>query len=335
MLKLSRRRIVLVAIVAALAVLPAAGWSVERSDVPAGIASSPSAVVPAPVLVDPLPPVPVSPAASPSSASPSSASLSSSGPSSSGPSPSMVAVGPDVEVTTAPRAGSTLTPVTALPPPVGWSLTDVPTFGPAPAPEPIVLPAGDEVPYLSRIPVTQPVAFLTIDDGYLKNPEAIKLFAAAGIPVTLFLTTSAIHDDVPFFDRLRAHGAVIEAHTLTHTELRGRPYEFQKREICGSADRLAQWYGRRPVLFRPPYGTKDHNTLRAAHDCGMKAAFMWKETVDKGKVRYQEEEHRVQPGDIILMHFRPAFVKDFLAALRAIKRAGLTPALLTDYVPTD
>ena len=41
----------------------------------------------------------------------------------------------------------------------------------------------------------------------------------------------------------------------------------------------------------------------------------------------------VQPGDIILMHFRPAFVKDFLAALRAIHRAGLTPALLEDYIP--
>ena len=91
-------------------------------------------------------------------------------------------------------------------------------------------------------------------------------------------------------------------------------------------------YGRRPVLFRPPFGNEDNITLKAAHDCGIKAAFMWKETVDKGKVRYQEG-HKVQPGDIILMHFRPAFVKDFLAALHAIKRAGLTPALLENYVP--
>jgi hypothetical protein len=33
------------------------------------------------------------------------------------------------------------------------------------------------------------------------------------------------------------------------------------------------------------------------------------------------------------MHFRPAFKKDFLAALRAIHRAGLTPAPLADYLP--
>ncbi|WP_433360932.1 polysaccharide deacetylase family protein [Actinoplanes sp. CA-142083] len=216
--------------------------------------------------------------------------------------------------------------------PVGWKLSDIPAFPPRPAPEPIVLPDGDQVPYLSRVPVTQPVAFLTMDDGYLKNPEALKLFAAAGIPVTLFLTTEAIQDNVAFFDRLRSYGAVIEAHTISHPELAGKSYGFQRRQICDGTDQLEQWYGRRPVLFRPPFGDKDSTTLRVAKECGIKAAFMWKETVDKGIVRYQEGKS-VQRGDIILMHFRPAFVKDFLAALRAIHKAGLTPALLEDYVP--
>jgi peptidoglycan/xylan/chitin deacetylase (PgdA/CDA1 family) len=243
------------------------------------------------------------------------------------PSPSLMPV-PAPAATTAAPAVST----SELPPPVGWKVSDVPVFASPPPPEPIVLPAGDAVPFLSRIPVTQPVAFLTIDDGYLKNPEAPKLLAAAHIPVTLFLTTDAIHDDVPFFDRLRDYGATIESHTISHPELAGRSTTFQKRQICGGTDRLEQWYGRRPVLFRPPFGDKDRTTLRVAKECGLKAAFMWKETVDKGKVRYQEGR-TVQPGDIILMHFRPAFVKDFLAALRAIAAAGLTPARLEDYVP--
>lgn len=226
-------------------------------------------------------------------------------------------------------------PVTPSTPPAkgkGWTAADIPAFAPAPVARPITLPASDSVPYLSRIPTDQPVAFITIDDGYLKPAEAPKLLAAAHVPVTLFLTTDAIHDDEPYFARLQSTGAVIEAHTITHTELRGRPYAFQRHEICGSADRLGHRYHRRPVLFRPPFGTKDATTLRAAHDCGLKAGFMWKETVHKGKVRYQEG-HRVQRGDIILMHFRPAFVKDFFAALRAIHKAGLTPALLEDYLP--
>jgi peptidoglycan/xylan/chitin deacetylase (PgdA/CDA1 family) len=209
----------------------------------------------------------------------------------------------------------------------------IPAFPPAPVPVPITLPAGGAVPFLSRIPTTQPVAFLTIDDGYTKTAEAPRLIAAAHIPVTLFLTTNAVAENPAYFAPMQSNGAVIEAHTITHTELRGRSYAYQKHEICGSADRLGHWFRRRPVLFRPPFGTKDATTLRAARDCGIRAMFMWRETVDKGKVRYQDDVHRIQAGDIILMHFRPAFAKDFLAALRAIQRAGLTPALLEDYIP--
>ncbi|MEU8663777.1 polysaccharide deacetylase family protein [Actinoplanes philippinensis] len=208
----------------------------------------------------------------------------------------------------------------------------IPDFAPAPPPQPVTLPGGDAVEYLHRIPTDQKVAFLTIDDGYLKLPEGQELVAAAGVPVTLFLTTDAVRDDPGYFRPMIDAGAVVEAHTVTHTGLRGKSYEFQKREICDSADELATWFVRRPTLFRPPYGEKDATTLRAAKDCGMTAAFMWTETVHKGKVRYQIGKP-VKPGDIILMHFREAFRDDFVGALKAIHKAGLTPALLEDYMP--
>jgi peptidoglycan/xylan/chitin deacetylase (PgdA/CDA1 family) len=131
---------------------------------------------------------------------------------------------------------------------------------------------------------------------------------------------------------MQGSGVVIEAHTLTHPELKGKSYAFQKNEICGSADQLGALYGRRPVLFRAPFGDSDLLTLQAVHDCGMKANFFWKETVDNGIMSFQRGD-TVQPGDIILMHFRAAFPDDFLATLEAIHNAGLTPALLEDYIP--
>ena len=85
-------------------------------------------------------------------------------------------------------------------------------------------------------------------------------------------------------------------------------------------------------MFRPPFGDKDDGVLRAVHECGLKAAFFWTETVNAGVVRYQKGAS-VQRGDIILMHFRTTFVADFTAALRAIHDAGLTPALLENYLP--
>jgi peptidoglycan/xylan/chitin deacetylase (PgdA/CDA1 family) len=210
-------------------------------------------------------------------------------------------------------------------------LSRIPKFRPAPPPQPITVGSGPTAAWLLRIPTTQPVAFLTIDDGWIKRPEAVGLLQAAHVPVTLFLTINAISDNPGYFSRLQSRGAVIEAHTITHTSLAGLPYDVQKREICGSADRLGTLYRRRPVLFRPPFGVKDATTLQVVHDCGLKAAFFWKETVNNGVVRYQEG-NRVRPGDIILMHFRATFVEDFLAALHAIADAGLTPALLESYI---
>ncbi|GAB3150795.1 hypothetical protein GCM10027290_38910 [Micromonospora sonneratiae] len=175
------------------------------------------------------------------------------------------------------------------------------------------------------------MAFITIDDGWVKHPEARELLAAAGVPVTLFLTIDSIKDNPGYFRQLQSDRVTIEAHTISHPSLRGKSYDLQRRELCGSADKLGDWYGRRPVFFRPPFGNKDATTLRAARDCGMKAGFFWTETVHEGKVRYQRGK-TVQAGDILLMHFRPAFVEDFIAALVAIHKAGLTPALLSDYV---
>jgi peptidoglycan/xylan/chitin deacetylase (PgdA/CDA1 family) len=187
-------------------------------------------------------------------------------------------------------------------------------------------------PLLHRVPTTQKVAFITMDDGITQLPEAQRLLRAAKVPVTLFLISSVAEKNPQYFRALESDGAVIEAHTLTHPSLRGKPYGFQKKQICQSADILGSLTGRRPVLFRPPYGEYDSTTLRAAHDCGMKAVLHWKAATNNGTVFYQAPNKRLEPGDIVLMHFRPAFVADFTAVLKAIHEAGLTPALLEDYI---
>ncbi|MEV6923852.1 polysaccharide deacetylase family protein [Dactylosporangium sp. NPDC051485] len=230
-----------------------------------------------------------------------------------------------------PGAGPSATSSPSASPSPGVYADRLPRFDKAP---PAVRTAGavedGGLPWVARVPTDQRVAFITIDDGWVKHPEAAELLREAHVPVTLFLTINAISDNPGYFRTLQDLGAVIEAHTITHNKLTGLSYDAQRREICGSADQLGELYGQRPTLFRPPFGEKDATTLRAARDCGMKAAFFWKESVNQGNVWYQEVKV-VQPGDIILMHFRDQFVEDFIAALRGIKAAGLTPARLEDY----
>lgn len=235
---------------------------------------------------------------------------------------------PTVSPSTAPVTESATT-ASGLP---ANLLARIPKFPPPPAPTKVTLPTDGTAGWFSRIPTNEKIAFITIDDGWVKHPQALELFRAADVPITLFLEVNAIKSDPGYFIPLRDAGATIQNHTISHPNLKGRSYAAQKREICGGADRLAQLYGARPTLFRPPGGTHDATTLKVVHDCGMKAAFYWKETTDHGKVFYQGK-HVVQPGDIILMHFRKRFPDDFLAVLNAIHRAGLTPARLEDYIP--
>jgi peptidoglycan/xylan/chitin deacetylase (PgdA/CDA1 family) len=211
-------------------------------------------------------------------------------------------------------------------------LAMVPKFDPPPVPERIVPPAGPAAPIYHRLPVSQRVAFLTMDDGQTQLPEAIPLMRAAHIRFTMFLIAPVAAGNPGFFKQLVEAGGVVEDHTITHPEMRGKSYDFQHHEICGARSSLEQTFGTQLSLFRPPYGDYDQTTLRAVHDCGLKAAFHWSETVNDGKVFYQTENHHIAAGDIILMHFRPAFVQDVLAALTAIHDAGLTPALLEDYL---
>ncbi|WP_307871792.1 polysaccharide deacetylase family protein [Micromonospora sp. U21] len=237
-------------------------------------------------------------------------------------------------------SASALTPsaspsATAKPAPgsVAWYVSQVPAFPEAPPPQPVPLPATGASPFWHRLPTDQKVAFITIDDGGLARPPAVIDFIwAARIPVTMFLNSPAAAEHTDYFRQIEAVGGVVENHTITHTSLAGRSYAYQKQEICGAADRLEALFGKRPTLFRPPFGNHDATTLQAAHDCGAKVVFHWTETVHEGKVRYQTPEKVIQPGDVLLMHFRPALMDDLLAALKAIHRAGLTPALLEQYV---
>ena len=114
----------------------------------------------------------------------------------------------------------------------------IPKFAAPPPPVPVTVPAGDSAGWYSAIPTTQPVAFITIDDGWNKVPQGPALLRAAHVPVTLFLEINAIQDDPDYFRQFQGAGAVIEAHTISHRTLKGASYATQQHEICGSADQL-------------------------------------------------------------------------------------------------
>jgi len=198
----------------------------------------------------------------------------------------------------------------------------------------ITPPSASEglAPTLYSVNTQHPVVFLTIDDGLYREPEAAAKMREANIQASLFLTQQYVSQSPDYFASIaRETDSTIQNHTLSHRDLPQLSYEDQKHEICQTSDNYAATYGKRPDLFRPPYGDYDANTRRAAADCGMKAVILWSATVDGGQMHYQVGD-RLRPGDIVLMHFRPLFQHDLAAFVAASKQAGLQPQLLEDWI---
>ncbi|TDP94877.1 polysaccharide deacetylase family protein [Labedaea rhizosphaerae] len=207
-------------------------------------------------------------------------------------------------------------------------LPPAPTVRPAARPKPKVVPAKT----VFDVETKDRVVFLTIDDGAVRDPSMITVLKQAHIRPTMFLTKQYVDADAVFFGRLRDEtGGAIENHTATHPNLKGMPLAAQRAEIGPVSDFYARKFGKRPTLFRAPYGNVDKNTLAAAAAAGAKYDVHWDCEINDGHIAYAGSHH-FWPGSIVLMHFRHSFHRDVAAFLAQARHDHLRPALLTDYL---
>lgn len=196
---------------------------------------------------------------------------------------------------------------------------------------PVTVQPSDKTPVLSHVATTQPVVFITIDDGITKDINTSEFMQARKVPITAFLTIHDIKEDFAFFTALAKQGTTIQNHTLMHPSMPMKPFEEQKHEICGTSDILGQQYGQRPTLFRPPYGEYNDDTLKAAAACGIKATITWNVVVQNGALQYQQQSG-LKPGDIILLHYKPELKQDLQATFRSIHEQGMQIGRLEDWI---
>ncbi len=224
-----------------------------------------------------------------------------------------------------------------------WGLTAPVQYAPKPAQKPQIPKASPgKVPVIDRIPVPagEKIVFLTFDDGAEKDPEFLKMAADLKLPISMFLTDSVASSDYGHFERLRDNGSAstVNNHTLTHPNLRTLSFEAQKKEICGQQDKLEKRFGQRPPLFRPPFGNYNDDTLRAASECGVSSILLWKVSMQINNFQYAQGS-ALQPGDIILAHFRgPSELKGATEVqmttrmLQRIQEQGYKIGRLEDYL---
>ncbi|MEU8980177.1 polysaccharide deacetylase family protein [Streptomyces sp. NPDC048309] len=230
-----------------------------------------------------------------------------------------------------------------------WGLDRTPLDPPPPpAKKPVIKPRdGFEVddqeelglpPVFTTVPTKEKIVFLTIDDGDEKDPKFLRMMNDLKIPYTAFLSNYLIKDNYAYFRKMRDSGVTLNNHTLHHPYLPGLSYDEQRYEICGMQSVMSKQFGKRPTLFRPPYGNYNQDTLRAAKSCGIKYAPIWDEEVFVDHWDYREWDRDLHPGDIVLTHFRGRndwngtmtdMVRRFL---KMVTDKGYAVARLEDYL---
>jgi len=201
-----------------------------------------------------------------------------------------------------------------------------------PAPTPVSLPTTSSAPVFSRIPTTNKVIFLGIDDGLVRDPAVADLLKQANIPFTMFLVQGEADAGADYFRQLQQYGGVVESHTITHPDLTKLSYGNAQTEVCGTLDDYQNLFGRRPTLFRPPYGSYNANVQAVAASCGFKAVILWEGSTNDGRFDLQDGT-RLTPGDIVLMHFRTDLLADLQKVFAVCKQQGFAIASLEDYLP--
>ncbi|AWZ05484.1 polysaccharide deacetylase family protein [Streptomyces sp. ICC1] len=228
-----------------------------------------------------------------------------------------------------------------------WGLVKPPLMAPAaPKTKPeITTRDGFEVedqenlpPVFTTVPTEEKVVFLTIDDGAEKDPEFLKMMQELKLPYTAFLSDYLVRDNYPYFKEMQAAGVTLNNHTLNHRYMPALSYEKQRQEICGQQDTIEKQFGKRPTLFRPPYGNYNEDTLRAAKSCGVKAVPLWNEEAFPNRMDWREWDKDLHPGDIILTHFRgkedwKGSMTDMIRhVMKTVTDKGYAVARLEDYL---
>jgi len=187
-------------------------------------------------------------------------------------------------------------------------------------------PAAGKVPVVFQIRTKEPVVFITIDDGWHRSKEAAALIREWNWPVMSFVLTTPMRRGVQWFKNLGPRHA-FGVHGRTHSSLARMSYEEQVKAICAGAKDVRKLTGQRPRLLRPPYGAYNQNTRRAAKECGLSAVVMWSVSVRDDRVGA-----RLDPGDIILLHYTKSLPTSLRVLKKKLDRLGLRPAPLQNYL---
>lgn len=153
------------------------------------------------------------------------------------------------------------------------------------------------------------VVALTFDDGpYAKTtPRVLEILKAEGITATFFMLGQSVQKYPEMAKVVADAGHEIGCHTMEHKNLARQDAAYIDQEINGVAGFIEQATGKRPQVFRPPFGSFNHFVLQS---CAAGKMVMVNWSVDTNDWRKGSTAASIQAtcakyahnGAVVLMH---------------------------------
>ena len=149
---------------------------------------------------------------------------------------------------------------------------------------------------------------LTFDDGPhpKATPAVLETLASYGTKATFFFLGHNVAKYPQIARDVAQRGHTVGNHSHDHSLLLFRNHRYIVNQICSAAEQIKQATGKRPTLFRPPYGYFRPTILPSVRSTGHRIVMWnldsrdWRErsadTVSESIIR------KVRPGGIVLLH---------------------------------
>lgn len=161
---------------------------------------------------------------------------------------------------------------------------------------------------------------LTFDDGPDSNitPKILDVLKENEVHGNFFCIGTSAQNHSSIVKREFEEGNLVLNHSYSHADFTNKSTDFIQNELTKADNILYNIIGKKPLLFRPPYGIVSNNVINIAKNNDEKIIIWSTDTLDwSQKDKYNITKNvldNVRPGEIILMHCN----EDKLATLEAL-----------------
>lgn len=166
---------------------------------------------------------------------------------------------------------------------------------------------GRRIPIYS-VDVSDNKMSVTLDAtwGAERTQDLLDVLDKHGVKATFFLAGYWVEEYPDHVRMIAARGHEIGNHTYSHPHLNSLGAESIKAELNRCSDMIENLIGRRPVVFRPPFGEYSNKVIEAAEACGLTTIQWDVDSLDWQNLSASAIVSRVmdkaQSGSIILFH---------------------------------